>query len=205
MASPRSGRTGRRTGPSTTREDIADAARQCFADLGYERTTIRGIAADAGVDPGLVAHFFNSKQELFAAVMTLPFDPDEVLPAILEGRRSEVGRRFARFAVDLWEDPDARKVLAGIVRAASSEPEAARMVREVAAGRIVAAIADGLGVQDAALRANLVASQVVGFATVRYLLRIEPIASLPPEHLIDALAPTLQRYLTQPLSAERSA
>lgn len=195
------GRTGRRPGPSTTREGIADAARQRFADLGYERTTIRGIAADAGVDPALVVHFFNSKQELFVAVMALPFEPEEVFPRILGGRRSDVGLRFARFAVELWEDPAARKVLSGIVRAATSEPQAAAMVRELAAGRIVAAISDALGVEDAALRANLVASQVIGMATARYIVRVEPIASLPAEQLIAALAPTLQRYLTQPLEA----
>src|SRR5680860_1119596 len=104
MATETSGRTGRRPGPSTTREGIADAARKRFSDLGYERTTIRGIAADAGVDPALVVHFFNSKQELFVAVMVLPFEPEEVFPRILAGPRAEVGLRFARFAVGLWED-----------------------------------------------------------------------------------------------------
>ena len=189
-------RTGRRHGPSGTREAIAEAARRQFAELGYDRTTIRGVAAEAGVDPALVVHFFGSKQQLFLSVMSLPFEPEEVMPRILAGRRSQAGLRLARFAVGQLEDRQAQEVITGIVRAAAYEPEAARMVRDLVAGRIVDAISESLAIADARLRANLVGSQVIGLVIARYVIQVEPLASLPPEALIRALAPNLQRYLT---------
>src|SRR3954447_913956 len=113
-------RPGRPPGDSRTREAIAAAARRQFAELGYERTTIRGVAQEVGVDPALVHHFFDSKQRLFLSVTELPFQPEEALPAVLAGRRSEAGLRLAGFTVGLWENPEARQILAGILRAAVS-------------------------------------------------------------------------------------
>lgn len=199
MASAARGRTGRRPGPSATREAIAEAARRRFADLGYEGTTIRAIAEDAGVDPALVLHFFASKQELFRSVIALPFEPEQALPEVLAGPRSQAGLRFARFAVSQLEDPQSRDVLLGIVRAAASGPESADLVRELIAERMVGAISDSLAVDDAPLRANLVASQILGLMMARHIIRIEPLASLPAEALVEAIAPNLQRYLTKPL------
>ena len=197
MASKR--RPGRPPGGSRTREQIAAAARRQFAELGYERTTIRGVAEEAGVDPAMVHHFFDSKQRLFLSVTELPFAPEEVLPDVLAGRRSEAGLRLARFSVDLWENPEARERLAGILRAAVSEPEAAQMARELATERFVSAISESLGVDDAHLRASLISSQGIGLAMARYILRVEPLASMDPDALVDAIAPTFQNYLTGPL------
>ena len=205
VATQRRRRTGRRPGPSDTREAIAAAARRGFAELGYERTTIRAIANEAGVDPALVVHFFGSKQQLFLSVMTLPFEPEEVMPQILAGPTSEAGLRLARFAVGQLEDPRARATITGILRAAASEPEAANMVRDLVAGRIVGSIADGLRVDDAPLRASLVASQIVGLVMARYVVRVEPLASLAPDALIEAIAPNLQRYLTGALGPSAGA
>lgn len=202
VASRQRQRTGRRPGPSGTREAITDAARRQFAELGYDRATIRGVAAEAGVDPALVVHFFGSKQRLFLAAMTLPFEPEEEMPKILVGRRSEVGLRLAQFAVGVLEEPQAQRVITAIIRAAASEPEAARMVRDLVAERVVGAIAEGLAVCDARLRANLVSSQIIGLVMARYVIRVEPLVSLPPQALIEAIAPTLQRYLTGPLEAQ---
>jgi AcrR family transcriptional regulator len=199
MAAPHKSRPGRRPGTSGTREAIATAARRGFAELGYDRTTIRGIAEEAGVDPALVVHFFGSKQRLFLSVMELPFEPEQVVPRVLAGRRSEAGLRFARFAVSVLENPEARNVLTGVLRAAASEPEAARLARELVAQRIVAAISEGLAVDRPDLRANLVSSQIVGVIMARYILQVEPLASLDPGELAEVLAPNLQRYLTRPL------
>jgi AcrR family transcriptional regulator len=201
MATTDKRRTGRRPGESGSREAIANAARRSFAELGYDRTTIRGIAAEAGVDPALVAHFFGSKQKLFVSVMALPFDPEEVMPEILAGARSKAGLRLAEFAIGLLEDPEARSVLVGIVRSAASEHEAAQLVRELVAQRIVGATSRALATPDAELRANLVASQMVGLIMARYVIRVEPLASLPPDALIEAIAPNLQRYLTGQLGS----
>jgi AcrR family transcriptional regulator len=192
-------RTGRRPGKSGTRDAIAEAARGRFAELGYDRTTIRDVAAAAGVDPALVVHYFGSKQKLFLSVMELPVEPEEVMPGLLSGPRSQAGVRLARFLVGILEEAHSRNVMTGILRAAASEPEAADMVRELVAKRVVAAVAESLGAPDAPLRANLVGSQVIGLIMVRYVVRVEPLASLPPEALIAAIAPNLQRYLTGPL------
>jgi AcrR family transcriptional regulator len=192
-------RAGRRPGESGTREAIADAARRRFAELGYDRTTIRGIADEAGVDAALVVHFFGSKQELFLKVMELPFEPEEILPQVLEGPKSEAGLRLARFVVGILENQDSRNVLTGILRAAASEPHAADLARELVANRVVAAFARSVAVDQPELRANLIASQVVGLIIARYVIRVEPLASHDADALVDAIAPNLQRYLTRPL------
>ena len=193
-------RSGRRVGETRTREAIADAARRQFGELGYDRATIRGIAAEADVDPALVGHFFGSKQRLFVATMDFPVRAEDALPGILAGDRAETGERFVRFAVGLLDDPDARQVIVGLVRAAASEPEAAQMLREVVTDRVLGPIALALGADDAALRASLVGSQMVGLVMARYVIGIEPLASAPPETIVRALGPTIQRYLLGPLS-----
>ena len=192
-------RPGRRPGESGTREAIARAARRLFAERGYDRTTLRGVAAEAGVDPALVVHFFGSKQALFLSVVELPFEPAEALPEVLAGDRGAVGARLARFVVGVLEDPEARSRITGIVRAAASEPEAARVMRELLSGRIIGPLAEALGADDARLRATLVGSQVVGLVMARVVVGVEPLASLEPEALAHAVAPTFQRYLAEPL------
>jgi AcrR family transcriptional regulator len=192
---------GRRPGTSGTREAILAAARRQFAERGYDRTSLRAIAAEAGVDPGLVTHFFGSKQRLFVEVVEFPLDPAETLPEVFSGDPATIGRRLAELLVSLLESPDARARIIGIVRAAASEPEAARMVRELLMREIWAPAAELLGADDAELRMNLVGSQVVGVVMARYVVGAEPLASLPAEKLVDAIGPTLQRYLAEPLES----
>lgn len=190
---------GRRPGTSETREAIADAARRCFAELGYDRASIRAVAEQAGVDPALVMHFFGSKQRLFVSVMALPFDPDDVLPALVRGHPSDAGARFAAWIVGVLEDPESRLIMTGMARSAASHPEVAELVRELVSARIVGGLASGLDADDALLRASLVASQVIGLIMARYVIRIEPLASLAPDALVDAIGPNFHRYLTEPL------
>ncbi|MDP8943630.1 MAG: TetR family transcriptional regulator [Actinomycetota bacterium] len=192
-------RAGRRPGTSGTRDAILLSARRHFAELGYDRATLRAIAAEAGVDPALVAHFFGSKQRLFLSVVELPFEPAEVLPGLLSGDRESVGERMARFAISVLDDPEARARVVGMVRAAASEPEAARMLRELLTRSLFTPIAEALGEQDAMLRANLTGSQIVGLVMARHVVGVEPLASLEGDALAAAIAPTLQRYLTAPL------
>jgi len=193
-------RPGRRPGTSTTRDAIADAAGRQFAELGYDRTTIRGIAREAGVDPALVVHFFGSKQRLFADVVELPFDAAEVLPRLLEGDRADIGRRFATFVVGVLES-GGREAMVGLVRAAASEPAAAEAVRELVTRRVIGTIVDAIGSDDAPLRASLVGAQVVGLVMARHVVGVEPLASTDPQSLIEAIAPTFQRLLTEPLGS----
>ena len=192
-------RPGRRPGESGTREAIAGAARRLFAKRGYDRTTLRAVAEVADVDPALVSHFFGSKAGLFAAVTELPVELAEALPSITDGPRSQVGRRLAEFLVGVLEDPEARRSITGIVRAAASEPEAARAVREIVTARVLTPIAESLAADQPRLRASLINAQMVGLIMARYVVALEPLASAPPETIVAAIAPNLQRYLTGPL------
>ena len=193
MAAPR--RSGRRPGPSGTREAILAAARRQFAAQGYDRTSMRGIAAEAGVDQALVAHFFGAKQQLFVEVVRLPFEPSDLLPVLLEGDRETLGERLAGFVASVLESPEGRARVLGIVRAAASEPEAARMLREFLRGELLAPLAEQLGVEDAELRVTLAGSQIVGMVMARHVIEVEPLAALSSGELAALLAPTLQRYL----------
>jgi AcrR family transcriptional regulator len=187
---------GRRPGPSGTREAIADAARRQFSRLGYSGASLRSIAAEARVDPALIAHFYGSKQRLFVEVVGLPVDPDFLVAQIVNGPRRAIGDRLARTVLGLLEDPETRERITGLVRAAATEPAAAVMVRDLITSQLLGPIARGLGVDCARLRANLAGSQVVGLVMARYVVGVEPLASASAEEVRAAVAPTFQRYLT---------
>jgi AcrR family transcriptional regulator len=202
----RRSRTGRRPGAGTTRGRILDAARAAFGELGFDATTIRGVAARAEVDPALVHHYFGSKQRLFVAAMELPVDLSVVVPELLAGPPDELGRRIAGYVLDLWEEPGTRPLMLGLIRSATTDEVAAGMLRELLARGPFAAMARTVNQPDADLRATLVGSQLIGLAMARYIVRAEPLASAPREVVVDALGPTLQRYLVGQLSAvEREA
>jgi AcrR family transcriptional regulator len=190
-------RSGRRPGSSGTREAILAAARRQFAAQGYDRTTMRGVAAEAGVDQALVAHFFGGKQGLFVEVIRLPFSPADLLPRLLEGDRETLGERIAGFMAAVLDDPEGRARVTSVVRAAASEPEVARMLREFMFDELWTPIADALGVEDAQLRVTLAASQIVGLIMARHVIEAEPLVSMTGEELAEHIAPTLQRYLTR--------
>jgi len=194
-------RSGRRPGPTTTRDAIADAARRQFAELGYDRATMRGIASEAGVDAALVMRFYGSKELLFREVMALPPQVAEAMASLADGPRATVGRRLAEAIVGMLEDPRSRSIVLGRIRSASSHPDAAALVRETVTrdlGRLVAALTD-----DAPeTRAVLVGSQVVGLALARHVVHVEPLASMPAADVIDYIAPTFQHYLVGPLLAD---
>jgi AcrR family transcriptional regulator len=186
-------RPGRRPGRSSSREDILAASRVLFGQRGYDKASIRAIAGEAGVDPALVHHFFGTKDELFAAAMELPIDPATVMPLILSGPREEVGERLIRTFLRLWEDPRLKPQFVGIVRSAMTNEAGARLLREFIASRIFARVAEALGVPQ--LNINAAAAQVIGFAMLRYVLEMEPIASASHDEIVALLAPTIQRYV----------
>jgi AcrR family transcriptional regulator len=195
-------RGGRRPGPSGTREAILAAAGRHFAHHGYDRASLRGIAADAGVDQKLVAYFFGSKQQLFVSAVGLPFNPGEVLPAVLAGDRESISERLAALLVEVLEQPELHQRLTGVVRAAASEPEVARMLREFLTRELFDPAAEMLGTEDGPFRANLVGSQIVGLVMARYVVAIEPLATMSPTAVAAAIAPTLERYLLGPLGRD---
>lgn len=192
---PAASRRGRRPGSSGTREAILDAARRSFAAKGLDRTTVRGVARDAGVDPALITHYFGGKAALFMEAMRLPFTPEEVIPGIIGGDRAQVGRRLAAFALGQWENPASRERLIGIIRAACSDPAAAALLRDLIERDLFAPLARALDVPDAEVRAGLCASQIVGLAVTRHIVGIPALATADPAHVAEWIAPTLQRYL----------
>ncbi len=191
--------SGRRPGDSGTRDAILAVARRQFAEQGYDRTSLRGIALEAGVDPSLVGHFYGTKPELFVTVVELPFNPSEVLPGLLSGDPEHVGSRLAGFVVGMLETPRARERITSLVRAAASDPEAARLLRELVTREMFVPMAEHLGTGNERLRASFVGSQVVGLVMARYVVAVEPLASAEPEVVVATLGPILQRLLTGPM------
>jgi len=189
-------RRGRRRGASTTREAILAAARELFGDLGYDRATLRAIAARAGVDPALVAHYFGRKEGLFAAAMRLPVSPSEVLPAARSLPAGRVGEEVVRRFLSAWDDPTQRPVLVGLLRTGLTDEHGAALVRRLVLREALEPAARLLDAPDGALRATLVGSQLVGLALLRYVTRVEPLASASVETVAARVGPTIERYLT---------
>lgn len=183
------------TGPDA-RTRILEAARAQFAERGYDKTSVRGIARAAGVDPALVHHYFGTKDEVFAAAIEVSFEPALLVPAALEGDTADVGERLARAFIGIWEDPATRAPLLAVLRSALTHEAAAAVLRGFVLRRLLDRVAAGLDIPDATFRAELAASHMVGIAILRYVLKAEPLASTDPEEIITMVAPTLQRYLT---------
>ena len=188
-------RTGRRPGTGDTRGRILRAAREAFGERGYEGTSVRGIAARAGVDAALVHHYFGSKQQLFLAASEFPVDPAELVPRMLAGPREQMGERVVRTVVALWDRPEVRPLLLGIVRSATTDPVAAGMARRMLAEGPFLALARAVDLPDAEIRATLAGTQLIGLAISRYVIGLEPIASMSADELAAAVGPTIGRYL----------
>ena len=187
-------------GPSDRRGAIVAAATQLFAENGYDGVSLRQIAREAGVDAALVHHYFAGKEELFAASVALPIDPEVLLAGVDEQALAERGRFVARAIVHLWEGPQ-RHALAAFFRSTISSTSRSRLLAHLVRRRILARVAEGLPGDDdeRELRASMAASQVVGFMIARYVVGLEPLASLPAEDAERLLAPAIQRHLTGPL------
>jgi AcrR family transcriptional regulator len=190
-------RTGRRPGAGGTREKILGAARAQFAKHGYDGATIRGIASAAHVDPKLVLHYFDSKEGIFAAAMDFPFDPAAAIPALLEPGLDGLGTRLARFFFDVWDSPSGARAHA-LVRSMVTSKSAAALMRDFVSREVLARVAQSLELDQPQLRAGLAASQLIGLAMLRYVLRVEPLASASTADLAAWIGPTLQRYFTEP-------
>jgi AcrR family transcriptional regulator len=198
-SSTRSGRSGRRRGTTQTRDAIAAAARRQFAEVGYDRATMRSIATAAGVDPALIVHFYGSKEALFREVVALPPQMATAFVTIADGPREAVGRRLAETVVALLDNPDLRTVVLGRLRSAASHPEAAELVRDMVS-RDLSILTGALTDDRPDLRAVLVGTQLVGLAFARHIVGVEPVASMSATALVDVLAPALQRLLVEPLT-----
>ncbi|MBN0048123.1 TetR family transcriptional regulator [Streptomyces actuosus] len=186
-----------RTESADTRDRILTAARAEFSERGYEKTSVRGIAKAAGVDSALVHHYFGTKEQVFEAAVEVAFAPAlKVRDSVLDGPLDNVGERMTRTIVDLWENPVTRTPLLAIVRSAVNNETAAAVFRRLVSAQLLRRIAGELDAPDAELRAELAAAQLVGLAMLRYVIKVEPLASADAEHVIARVAPVVQGHLT---------
>jgi len=186
---------GRRPGAPDTRAAILAAARTSFAGKGYAGTTIRGIASVAGVDAALVHHYFGTKDDLFVAALELPIDPREALAPALVGGPEGAGERVLWVFVGVWDDPRNTPVLVAFARSVL-DPSAEHLLSEGFLPVVLQPVGRALGLDRPDLRMSLVASQLIGIILGRYVLALEPLASLSADALVTTYAPTIQRYLT---------
>ncbi|WP_327688635.1 TetR family transcriptional regulator [Streptomyces tubercidicus] len=193
----RPARAAAEEGPGA-RERILAAARTEFAARGYDKTSVRGIAKAAGVDAALVHHYFGTKEQVFAAAIELTFAPALTMPDALAGGGEDVGERMARFMFGVWENPVSRQPLLAIMRSALTNETAAAVLRGLIERRMLQRVAGELDVPDPEFRVQMAAGHLIGIAMLRYVIKMDPVASADPEEIIAMVAPALQRYLTQP-------
>ena len=194
-------RTGRRTGNAGTREAILVAAREVFADESYEGASLRKIAARAGVDVALIGHYFGSKDGLFDAAIALPFDPRELGERVFGPGVNGAGDRLARVVFEMWESEAYGMQLRGLVRAAISDAGAAARLGAFIQAEMLPLPGDHLDVDRSRHRMALAGSHLVGTAFARYILRVEPLASIPRDDLVTWMGPVIQHYLTGDLAS----
>jgi AcrR family transcriptional regulator len=194
-------RPGRPAGSSDTRDRILDNARVLFARNGIASTSIRAVAAAAGVDSALVHHYFGTKEKLFAAAVRVPIDPMDIIGPLRETPVEELGHKIPSMLLPLWDS----EVGAGFIATlrsilAGSEVNLFRsFISDVIAVEVGARIDNPPG--SGIIRIQFVASQLVGVLMARYILDLEPFKSLPAEQIVETIAPNLQRYLTGDLPA----
>ncbi|MER5858700.1 TetR family transcriptional regulator [Streptomyces sp900105245] len=199
------GTTARRRGrppraeSADTRDRILAAARAEFSERGYEKTSVRGIAKAAGVDSALVHHYFGTKDQIFEAAIEVAFAPALNAPnALADGPLDGVGERLTRFIFGVWDNPTTRTPLLAIVRSAVNNETAAAVFRRLVAAQLLRRVAAQVDLPDAELRAELAAAQLVGAAMMRYVIKLEPLASADLEQIIARVAPVVQGHLTNP-------
>ena len=189
---------GRRRGAPDTRAAILAAARAHFASAGFSGTTIRAVARDAGVDPALVHHYFGSKDDLFLAALEIPFEPAFLVQAVAGSSPEEAPERLFRTFLSVWDDPHLQPRLVALARSAL-DPTGPALFGEGILPVVVAPVVASLGVDQPERRIPLLASQMIGVILLRYVLQVEPLASMSTDDLVATYVPTLRRYLTMPL------
>ncbi|TCP47960.1 TetR family transcriptional regulator [Tamaricihabitans halophyticus] len=185
---------GRRPGNSNTREAVLAAARNQFSAKGYQGATIRGIAAEAGVNAAMVHHFFGSKEAVFGAALRVPVDPQRVVGTILDGPREQIGERLARMFLGFWQDTETRAPFLALLRSVTSDDRTAALFKEFVGEAVFSRVSEALGVPR--LRLNLAMTQMVGLAIGRFVIGVEPLREADTEEVVELVAPVIQYYLT---------
>jgi AcrR family transcriptional regulator len=196
VANQREPRVGRRPGNQDTRGQIITAARQAFAAKGFAGASMRGIAAEAGVDAALIHHYFENKQQLFLATVTLPLEMLQKLEEVAAGGLDGIGERLVRIVLGVW-DSDLQPSLIAAIRTTVTDPSLTRSVGEFLALEIIGHVLrrDDLPPEEANRRAGLAASQMLGLVIGRYVLQLPLLVSRRSDDLVIEVGPTVQRYL----------
>jgi AcrR family transcriptional regulator len=180
---------------ASARAAILKAATEEFADRGYEAASLRAIARRAGVDSALVHHYFDDKADLFTASLEAPLRPDRVLGVILSGPHDDIGTSLVRYLLEQLEDSKAQARVVAILRTALGSGPGSRMLKEFLAREVFVRLASAANDDDAILRANLAASQLVGMMITRFVLKLDPIATTSPDELARRIGPVIQWHL----------
>ena len=174
-----------------TKAAILKAAQELFADQGYERATVRDIAARAAIDPAMVIRYFGSKEGLFARATAF----DLKLPDLSAIAKADIGSTLVGHFVDVWEGALSNGSLISLLRAAASNEDAANAVRTIFGGQVVPMLARVVPPAELPMRAGLVATQIMGLAATRYILKVPPVVAMDRAQLVRLLGPTMQRYV----------
>lgn len=190
---------GRRPGAPDTRAEVLAAARASFGEVGFRGTTIRSVAAAAGVDPALVHHYFGTKDDLFVAALEIPVDPREVMAPVVAAGPDGAGERLLRAFLGVWDDPDVQPGLLALARSLLGD-DSGPMVRDAFIPVVVGPVLAQLVVDRPEDRIPLVASQIIGLVVTRYVVALPAMAQVPAEDLVARMGPVLQHYLTGDLA-----
>lgn len=173
------------------------AAKQRFAEQGYDKTTLRQIATDAHVDASMVLYLFGSKDHLFREAMRLIIDPRRLVDAIAAGSQEDLGARLVRTYLGIWEDPDTGASMVAMLASATSNSDANQAFRDFMRDYVLTTVSGALGGgPDTSLRAVLAATNMIGTVFLRYIVRVGPLAEVSTEEAVRMIAPSVQRYLT---------
>ena len=196
MSNPGRKRPGRPPGTSDTRDRILANAREMFARNGIGNTSIRAIAAAAGVDPALVHHYFGTKEQLFAAAVQIPIDPMQVIGPLREVPIEELGLTLPSLLLPLWDSEIGSGFIATLrsLLAGDDVSLIRSFLQDVITVEVGSRVDEPVG--SGPIRVQFVASQLVGIVMARYILELEPFRSLPVQQIAETVAPNLQRYLT---------
>lgn len=190
-SSPPSG-SGARRRSDDTRDAILVAARERFAADGYERATIRAIAKDAAIDPSMVMRYYGSKEGLFAAAVAVALKMPDLGPLA----RQDVGRVLVTHFLGMWEE---NEVLTALLRVGATHQAGAERMQGIFRDQVMPLARQVCpDPEQVPARAALTATQLLGLALTRYVLRLPPVVALAREEVVAWLAPTVQRYLTAP-------
>ena len=182
---------------------MLEVARRRFLAEGYQAVTLRSVAAEAGVDAALISYFFGSKKGLFGAALALPANPPELLLGALAGDPETLPERVLSALLHAWDDPEGGDALRAMVTAAMQDPDLARLLQEVLEREMSTASPSTSG-STARLRAAAFVTQLAGVVFARYVLAVEPVATMKADELIRHLAPGLRASLQGPRPRARA-